>query len=218
MDKNKIYTMPEAFMEDTSVPIQWRLYGLVNGFWVNSLPVYASNKFFAEKLKCSERHISSCFEQLEKMGLITRHIQGYKRLILQGGLNPEFRGGGTPSSVKGELPVQPNASSNASSINAAEAADSPLRIEKTDAEGNTRPSKITKPPANELALKGVEWARKRGRKFVNVPKQIKAINGAFDSGITQSELVSRWKEMENDEFWSEKGFDWMNVVNSFDRK
>lgn len=101
---------------------------------------------------------------------------------------------------------------------AAEAADIPLRVDKTDTEGNVKTNKVLKTVANELALKGVAWARKRGRKFVNVPKQIKAINGAFESGITQNELVSRWKDMENDKFWSEKGFDWMNVVNSFDRK
>jgi hypothetical protein len=111
-----IYTMPEKFMKDESVPVKWRLYGLVNGFWINGLPVYASNGFFAEKLNCTERHISRAFEELEKEGLLTRNINGYKRLILQGGMTPDVRGGGHGASIYPDVGGQPNASSNASNL------------------------------------------------------------------------------------------------------
>jgi hypothetical protein len=128
-----IYTMPEKFMKDESVPVKWRLYGLVNGFWINGLPVYASNGFFAEKLNCTERHISRAFEELEKEGLLTRNINGYKRLILQGGMTPDVRGGGHGASIYPDVGGQPNASSNASNLTiSAEGAEERVVKEKKD--------------------------------------------------------------------------------------
>lgn len=85
--------MPEKFMEDDSVPVKWRLYGYLNGFWISGKTVFATNAHFAERFKCSDRHISRALEELEKDGLLTRNVNGFKRLILPGGMTPEVRGG-----------------------------------------------------------------------------------------------------------------------------
>lgn len=85
--------MPQQFMDDQSVPVRWRLYGVINGFWIGGKSVYASNNWLSKQLQCSERQISRALEELEKMGLITRNIEGYKRLILPGGMTPDVRGG-----------------------------------------------------------------------------------------------------------------------------
>lgn len=98
-----IYTMPEKFMSDESVPIKWRLYGYINGYWIGGKPVYATNEHFAEKFKCSERHISRALAELESDGLLMRNINGLKRYILPGGMTPEVRGGRRGASAKDDV-------------------------------------------------------------------------------------------------------------------
>lgn len=116
MKQPHIYTLPERFIKDPSVPLRWKLYTIINGFWISGKPVFAGNEFFAEKLGCSERHVRECLLELEKMYLITRHGSSQKRRIIPGGhgvdpdeegRSPELRGGGTGSSA-GEEPRAPH--------------------------------------------------------------------------------------------------------------
>ena len=109
-------------MLDTSVPLKWRLYGLINGFWINGLTVYAANKFFSDKLNCAERTISYALAELEKDKLVRREINGYKRVIHPYGTVSEqgatpLQGGSNPVAGKGATPLQPNASSIAPNKN-----------------------------------------------------------------------------------------------------
>lgn len=63
------------------------------------------------------------------------------------------------------------------------------------------------------------WAeKKRGRKFTNVPKQYVAMKKMRLAGLKVEAICDRWEEMEGDKFWSEKGFDFTNVANSFDKR
>ena len=63
------------------------------------------------------------------------------------------------------------------------------------------------------------WAEhKRGAKFTNQGKQLKAIKQMKTAEISPDEIKERWEKMENEAFWQEKGFDFMNVANSFDKK
>lgn len=67
----------------------------------------------------------------------------------------------------------------------------------------------------------VRWAeRERGFPFLSTEqgKQLKALSLAKQNGIKAAELRERWEEMSSDKFWSEKGYDWMNVVKSFNTK
>ncbi len=76
-------------------------------------------------------------------------------------------------------------------------------------------TKKTKSPY-EGALR---WAEKRtGRKFVNRLKQYKAIKVALAAGHTETDMINRWKELENTSFFQENGFDWTSVANSFDKR
>lgn len=85
MSQPFIYTLPEQFIEDKSVPLHWKLYTLVNGFWIAGKPVFASNAFFADKLKCTERNVQLCLVKLEKMGLLERVGRSQNRRITPAG-------------------------------------------------------------------------------------------------------------------------------------
>lgn len=67
----------------------------------------------------------------------------------------------------------------------------------------------------------VDWAvQRRGKPFMpgTGTKMYKAFNHARTFGLTPGQLKARWVEMEGDKFWQEKGFDWMTVVYSFNKK
>ncbi len=66
----------------------------------------------------------------------------------------------------------------------------------------------------------VEWAEKRrGFKFISVPKQYKAFKEARTFGLDPlRDLKPRWVKMQDDPFYKDKGFDWATVVYSFNRK
>ncbi len=64
-----------------------------------------------------------------------------------------------------------------------------------------------------------KWAEaQRGSKFVHRLKQYKALKDAKLAGIKSTALKERWEEMSIDKFFSKNGFDWTNVVASFNRK
>lgn len=67
----------------------------------------------------------------------------------------------------------------------------------------------------------IAWAEKRrGAPFPQkgYMKQLGALAEARASGIDPDRLTTRWIEMEGDEYWQKQGFDWMNVIRSFDKK
>lgn len=83
------------------------------------------------------------------------------------------------------------------------------------------PSASSAPPKNkrEAFLKMVTWAEtRRGFKFMNYPKQFKALSEAVRHGIPPAKVYERWELFEKDKFWIEKGFDFMDVVISFNKK
>ena len=103
-------------MSDTSVPMRWKLYALVNGFSIGGKTVFASNKFFAEKLGCSERHVQNCLEELEKLGVLERTGVSQNRKIVPKGTNPAFVGGRTRGSKGDEPSVHHTSVSNSDSL------------------------------------------------------------------------------------------------------
>ena len=38
------------------------------------------------------------------------------------------------------------------------------------------------------------------------------------AGLKVSQICDRWEEMESEQFWQDKGFDFTSVANSFDKK
>lgn len=73
--------------------------------------------------------------------------------------------------------------------------------------------------ANAVYEPLLKWAEEeRGTKFVHRTKQYKALGEARDVSIKSSELKERWLEMSREDYWQKNGFDWTNVVASFNRK
>lgn len=84
MEGNYVYTLPEQFLEDSSVPFRWKLYALLNGFWISGKEVFASNEWIAKKLKCSERQVQRTIKELEDLGLLSRQGVSQNRRIMPG--------------------------------------------------------------------------------------------------------------------------------------
>ena len=72
----------ELFIVDKSVAIHWRMYAILNGFFINGKACFASNKWFEDKLGCSARAISDAVKVLENMRLIKCKFTRRSRTIL----------------------------------------------------------------------------------------------------------------------------------------
>lgn len=65
----------------------------------------------------------------------------------------------------------------------------------------------------------LNWAEaRRGFGFTFRPKQYRAFKQAMSAGKTPTDLKARWEELEQDDFYSVKGFDWTDVVSSFSKR
>lgn len=207
----KVYSMPEAFMGDQSVPIKWRLYGLLNGFWINGLTVYAANKHFSDKLGCTERHVRRALEELEVDKLVRREINGHNRVIYPGGRveSAEEDVGQPPPRTPD---VHPMHSINASNKLGATRPKSTWREDT-----NTKPKREPRNP-NKQSEELCRWAEaRRGFKFVAPLSQYKALTACRENDISITRLKNRWMELEGDS-WRKDGFDWWDVFKSFNKK
>lgn len=96
-------------------------------------------------------------------------------------------------------------------------ADFEIKEVRVDKEGREKTPK----PNDEFLEKYealLQWSEKRrGFKFVNRVKQYSAFKKARLADISQSRLKSRWQQLEGDT-WRTKGFDWVDVVSSFDKE
>ncbi len=87
--------------------------------------------------------------------------------------------------------------------------------------GNTIAPAAPKTSKGESYKKLIEWAEeRRGMKFIpgTLLKQFRAFKSAGQVGLSVNDLKRRWENMEGKKFWEENGFDWMTVVNSFNKK
>lgn len=83
--------------------------------------------------------------------------------------------------------------------------------------GKDEPTKRGKIPKDDQALSLVRWAEKRrGFDFTSVSAQLGAIGRAKRANISPTRLRNRWEELEG-ETWR-NGFDWVDVVKSFDKR
>lgn len=63
------------------------------------------------------------------------------------------------------------------------------------------------------------WAaQQRGSGFVNIAKQYAAMKKMRLAGITPVAIKERWLEMADKPFWQENGYDFTNVLSTFDKK
>ena len=62
------------------------------------------------------------------------------------------------------------------------------------------------------------WAEERmGHKFTTPLKQKKAISKMLYAGYKPEQIKKCWEELEDDEFWNDKGFDFMTVLNQISK-
>ena len=59
----------------------------------------------------------------------------------------------------------------------------------------------------------IAWAEERiGHKLLPLLKQKKAVSTMLAVDFTPDQIKKCWEELETDEFWSSKGFDFMTVL------
>jgi hypothetical protein len=81
--------------------------------------------------------------------------------------------------------------------------------------------KIEEPKSNQndVMWELIKWAEDRKKsKFLNYPKQLKAISKMKSALITPSEIMNRWDDLEKVEYYKINGFDFASILNSFDKK
>mgnify|MGYP001570617406 CR=1 FL=1 len=72
----------------------------------------------------------------------------------------------------------------------------------------------------KLLLKWAEVRRsvEKPFKFTSPLKQFKAFKVMKEAGIKPEEIQERWKELEDNPFFEDKGFDFQTVLSSFNKK
>lgn len=78
------YTMPEAFVKDPSVPARWRVYGVLNGFFVNNKQCWASNEWIGKAIGAHKDTVSQAVKELELLQLINCERTKASRVINRG--------------------------------------------------------------------------------------------------------------------------------------
>lgn len=225
-----IYTLPEQFLKDTRVPACWRIYSLMNGFFVSGKVFYGTNEWIEHQIGIKQWAISKGISELVQFGLIECEGRESKHRVCR----PTGKVIITqPSEMSlGNLVLnrnQPSAKSlhNSDSISEIEKDTANAGIYRIEKENSDRedsfPYRRASLPrqAREAYAAMVKWAEEeRGFPFLKtaVLKQYKAFKIAKENGIKAVDLKERWQEMAEDKFWSKSGFDWMNVVESFNKK
>lgn len=213
--------MPEQFMNDKGVALKWKLYGYMNGFWLNGRTMYATNEHFAEKFGVSERSIVRALVELEEMGLCTRNVSGMKRTILPGGIvkggRPASGGGDSQRHARGDSQRHHNSISNSINITGETGVSQEYEvvIGSTDLDEKEKPRGKAKYPnapivfgwfsrpqkswkLNTTELKHAELLFERGEKKVKAALEFIAENkdeDYFPKVTKPSDLERKWNDL-----------------------
>lgn len=124
---------------------------------------------------------------------------------------------GYPELVNESLTVRPRRLGKVS-IDKTVVANAPTApLEEVILKDEDAPEKPARVPKDEKALSLCEWsADRRGFAFTSTAAQLGAIGRAKKAGISPTRLKERWAELEG-ETWR-NGFDWVDVVKSFDKR
>lgn len=217
MKEKYVYSMPESFMEDQSVPARWRILGIINGFLMNGQDFYGSNEWLMSRLGCSEQTVSNGMKELEALGAIvcerTRTSRVVKRLTLTNlGHRPKATGVSDPNQL-GTISI-----SNAESDTAARPKIEEVHIvavsDLEEYSGDSKSPRISG-DKRKAYLEMIAWSEaERGFPFPKtlIMKQFRAFKLANENQIPRERLMDEWQTMASDKFWQKAGFDWMNVV------
>lgn len=100
--KHYTYSLPEQFLKDQSVPARWRVWAVINGFFVGGKTCWASNEWLGEQIGAHKDTASQAVKELEGMGMLTCKRTARTRLISpvdpMVGDNADLRSVPTPTS------------------------------------------------------------------------------------------------------------------------
>lgn len=89
-----------------------------------------------------------------------------------------------------------------------------IQIVDSDDDGWSPPVKKIN-PGNLL----ITWAeQKMGKRFVNIPLQLKSIKSMTSAGYTEEDIKKKWEHMESTSFWGENGIDFKVVAGQISKK
>jgi hypothetical protein len=170
---------------------------------------FPSRKLLSERIKMSVDSVDRFLTELEWSELIIKKLRRdefgdqssneYQIVIKEADLR---RGGGmdaaTPSRTGAALTI-------------------PTLLTKEDLSEERKKIEPSGKKGNQEYEKALRWAEsRRGFPFIYRTKQYKALAEAIGAGISISRLKNRWIDLEGEE-WRD-GFDWISVLNSFDKK
>lgn len=126
------YSLPEQFIQDQSVPARWRVWGVINGFFIGGKKCWASNEWIGNQIGSHKDTVSQAVKELEEMHFISCERTARSRIISLGsdpmiGTNAYLRSVPTPISDRHQR-LSTSVSNSDSNI-AADAEDE-IRIEK----------------------------------------------------------------------------------------
>lgn len=64
------YTLPEQFLTDQAVPTRWRVWAVINGFFISGQKCWASNEWIGEKVGAHKDTVSQAVKELESLKII----------------------------------------------------------------------------------------------------------------------------------------------------
>jgi hypothetical protein len=77
----RTYTLPETFLKDQAVPVRWRIWAVINGFFVNGQKCWASNEWLGERVGAHKDSVSQAVKELEDMRSVRCERTRRTRLI-----------------------------------------------------------------------------------------------------------------------------------------
>lgn len=75
------YTLPEKFLTDQEVPARWRVWAVINGFFINTGSCWASNEWISKRIGAHKDTVSQAVKELEEMKVISCKRGARSRLI-----------------------------------------------------------------------------------------------------------------------------------------
>lgn len=209
-NKQHIYVLPEAFLLDQNVPARWRVWAIINGFFVNGEKCWASNEWIGEKIKSHKDTVSKAVKELEALGIIsckrTRRTRTITPILKDEiGTNAYQEVPPTPISDRHQR-LSNSVSNSVSLISPSAEAETERVLEKTDGEGTPIPSRAKKAPSVERDVLAVfvmfsklnpAWGGWR-----KVPAQREAAKSLLEKHklIGVQNLVTYYTSIKNDQF------------------
>lgn len=231
------WAVPQSSVEDIRLqPGEMLLLGILYTRVNADFVAWPTQEYLADKLHCDVRTIQRYISHLEELGWLTidrtpnQRVNFYKMNLLELGRQIVH-----PTPVSGEHDIamsseHDTAMSHYNIDNKIENKIDPhasrengeLSYETPDDSISTK--ELRRKEAIEQGYKGhlsnplIKWAENRmGQKFGNSMKQKAALSKMLQSGRTPEQIKECWISLENDEFWTDKGFDFMTVLNQISK-